>query len=99
MQVYYQSRNHDHFKDVISLPGLAMKDLFSNIDTFFTLLKTKVSDIHDIVKRGMVGGPSVVFDRHQKMDVTMLRVHEFQKKAKVCKGVKGLDATAFTCLV
>ena len=95
MRVYYQSRNLDLFKDGISLPGLAMKDLFSNIDTFFTLPKTKDSDIYDILKREMVGGPSVIFDRHQEVDVTKLRVHEFQEKAKVCKGVKGLHATAF----
>ena len=49
----------------------------------------------------MVGGPSVIFDRHQEVDVTKLRVHEFQEEAKVCKGVKGLDATALylSCLM
>ena len=101
MSAYFRSRNLDIFKDGISLPGLAMKDLFTDIGTFFTLPKKSDSDMYDIVKREMVGGPSLIFHRHQEVDVTKLRVEEYGETAKLCKSVKGFDATALylSCLM
>ena len=56
MSDYFKVRSLDLFKDAISLPGLAMKDLFKDIGTFFSLPKAKDADIHSLMKQNLVGG-------------------------------------------
>jgi hypothetical protein len=90
---YFKSRGLDLFKDGISLPGLAMKDLFSNTGTFFTLFGQKDCDLYHRVREEIVGGPSIIFNRHQEKDKTFIRKHT-TANPKICKGVAGFDANA-----
>lgn len=55
MTLYFKSRNLDLGKDGISLPGLALKDLFSEIDTFFSLPYAKDEDMYHLLKSNIVG--------------------------------------------
>ena len=57
MADYFRSRGLDLGKAGISLPGLAMKDLMSNIDTFFSLTAPQDRDIYELMRsKGIVGG-------------------------------------------
>jgi hypothetical protein len=93
MCAYFQSRDLDLFKDGISLPGLAMKDLFTDAGTFFSLFRKKDADLYHTVREQIVGGPSIIFNRYQEKDKTHIRQHEY-KEPKPCKGVVGFDANA-----
>lgn len=93
---FYKENSIDLFKDGISVPGLTMKYLFMNLphDTYFTLFDEKNSDLHDLVKSNVVGGPSIIFHRHHEVGETKIRQEEFGEEAKVCGGVLGFDANA-----
>ena len=92
---FYLQLGMDMFKDGISVPGLTLKYLFTTLDksTFFTLFNQKHSDLHDLIKENIVGGPSIVFSRYQEAGVTKIREHEYDKP-KTCHAVVGYDANA-----
>jgi len=46
-----------------------------------------------MLKKAMVGGPSIVFYRHHKAGVTQIRPHRFAK-TKTCRRIIGYDANA-----
>jgi hypothetical protein len=51
MSNFWQERNIDMFKDCVSVPGLTMKYLFSNIpDTYFSLFSEKDKDMYYSMK-------------------------------------------------
>lgn len=54
--------------------------------------KCKKTDAYELLKTGMVGGPSQVFCRYHEKGVTAIRSHVYGKDAKLCKSVLGLDA-------
>ena len=93
MSQYFESRGLDLFKDGISLPGLAMKDLFADTGTFFSLFKKKDADLYHTIRDQIVGGPSIIFNRYQEKGKTHIRKHEFAEP-KQCGGVAGFDANA-----
>ena len=93
MSDYYASCQLDLLKDGISLPGLAMQDLFSDCDTFFSLVKQKDSDLHQTMRDQIVGGPSIIFNRYHEKDKTTINAHKYSD-ARPCDGVVGLDANA-----
>lgn len=55
MSKYFQARGLDLAKDGISIPGLALKDLFANIDTFFSLVRPEDADLFHLMKSNIVG--------------------------------------------
>jgi len=93
MCAYFASRGLDLFKDGISLPGLAMKDLFAHTGTFFTLFKKRDADLYHTMREQIVGGPSIIFNRYQEKDKTCIRKHQFESPKK-CEAVMGFDANA-----
>ena len=51
MSAFWKERNIDIFKDGVSVPGLTMKYLFSNVpDTYFSLFTEKDKDLYYTVK-------------------------------------------------
>ena len=98
---FYEAKGLDIFKDGISVPGLSLKLLFSTLvgtPHFFQLFGEKHKDLHRAVKSSIVGGPSIVFSRHQESGKTRLRAVDWEGApnpgAKVCGGVAGYDANA-----
>ncbi|CAB4021097.1 Zinc finger and SCAN domain-containing 22, partial [Paramuricea clavata] len=98
MSNFWQERNIDMFKDGVSVPGLTMKYLFSNIpDTYFSLFSDKDKDMYYTMKDNNVGGPSIIFNRYHEEGKTSIRKEEMRakgKESKPCKNVVGYDANA-----
>lgn len=60
----YQLKNIDMLKEAISLPGLAVRWKFAEINNDgndISLISNKNSNLYTAVKRNIVGGPSIVF--------------------------------------
>jgi hypothetical protein len=88
MFVFYRDKGLDMFKDAISLPGLAYKMLLSCTEEKFSLFKEEDKELFYLLKRNIVGGPSIIFHRYHEVDKTRIR------GGKVCKKVLGYDANA-----
>ena len=88
---FYRDRHIDMFKDGISVPGLSLLYLFSNLpkDTFFTVFNNTNKDAHKLVKDNIVGGPAIIFHRYHEKDVTKIR-----GGGETCRAIVGYDANA-----
>ena len=91
---FYQQHNIDMFKDGISVPGLSLLHLFNDLpnDTYFTVFNRTNSDLHQLVKDNIVGGPAgpaIIFHRYHEKDVTKI-----QGGGKTCRSIVGYDANA-----
>ena len=87
---FYQQQNIDMFKDGISVPGLTLLYLFNDLppNTFFTVFNQTNSDLHQLVKDNIVGGPAIIFHRYHEKDITKIRDGE------LCRSIVGYDANA-----
>ncbi len=85
MFVFYRDKGLDMFKDTISLPGLAYKMLSSYTEEKFSLFKEEDKELFYLLKRNIVGGPSIIFHRFHEVDETRIR------GGKLCKKVLGYD--------
>ena len=98
MRNFWQERKIDIFKDGVSVPGLTMKYLFSNVpSTFFSLLNEKDKDLYYTMKANNVGGPSIIFNRYHEKDKTFIREVQMRGKGeepKPCQKVVGYDTNA-----
>ena len=92
--MFYCQLGVDMFKDGISVPGLTLKYLFKTTAANFALYNSKNSDLHDLVRDNMVGGPSIIFHRYHEAGLTQLRSDIYKKDAKICKAIVGYDANA-----
>ena len=85
------ARNIDMFKDGVSVSGLTMKYLFSNIpNVYFSLFTKKDKDLYYTMKDNNVGGPSIIFNRHHEKEKNFIRNAEMTRKnlePKPCKKV------------
>ena len=53
------------------------------------------NEAYEILTKGMVGGPSIVFCRHAEAGVSKIRSHIYREEdAKICRSVQGLDANS-----
>ena len=88
---FYQQHNIDMFKDGISVPGLSLLHLFNDLpnDTYFTVFNRTNSDLHQLVKDNIVGGPAIIFHRYHEKDVTKIR-----GGGETCRSIVGYDANA-----
>ena len=89
--VFYKHQNIDMFKDGISVPGLSLLHLFNDLpnDTYFTVFNRTNSDLHELVKDNIVGGPAIIFHRYHEKDVTKIR-----GGSELCRKIVGYDANA-----
>ena len=88
---FYKHQNIDMFKDGISVPGLSLLHLFHDLpnDTYFTVFNRTNSDLHELVKDNIVGGPAIIFHRYHEKDVTKIR-----GGGETCRSIVGYDANA-----
>ena len=88
---FYKQQNIDMFKDGISVPGLSLLHLFNDLpnDTYFTVFNRTNSDLHELVKDNIVGGPAIIFHRYHEKDVTKIR-----GGGETCRSIVGYDANA-----
>ena len=72
---FYHDQHIDIFKDGISVPGLTLLYLFNGLppDTNFVTFNQTNSDLHQLVKDNIVGGPAIIFHRYHEKDVTKIR--------------------------
>ena len=75
-------------KDAISLPGLAYKMLMNCPNANFSLFEEQDKHLYYMLKNNIRGGPSIIFNRYQEVDKTLIRGN------KICKNVIGFDANA-----
>jgi hypothetical protein len=78
----------DMFKDAISLPGLAYKMLINCPNANFSLFEEQYKHLYYMLKNNIRGGPSIIFNRYQEVDKTLIRGN------KLCKIVICFDANA-----
>ena len=89
MHVFYKENNIDYLKRTISVPGIGRKMLFQNSqNALFLLCGKNDQDLYKTVKKNIIGGPSIIFCRHHKVDET------FKHGKKVCKNIIGYDCNA-----
>ena len=88
---FYQQHNIDMFKDGISVPGLSLLHLFNDLpnDTYFVTFNRTNSDLHQLVKDNIVGGPAIIFHRYHEKNVTQIR-----GGGEMCRSIVGYDANA-----
>ena len=88
---FYRDRDIDMFKDGISVPGLSLLYLFSNLpnDTNFVTFNRTNSDLHKLVKDNIVGGPAIIFHRYHEKGITKIR-----GGSELCRKIVGYDANA-----
>ena len=88
---FYKHQNIDMFKDGISVPGLSLLHLFNDLpnDTYFTVFNRTNSDLHELVKDNIVGGPAIIFHRYHEKNVTKIR-----GGGETCRSIVGYDANA-----
>ena len=88
---FYHDRGIDMFKDGISVPGLSLLHLFNDLpnDTYFIVFNRTNSDLHELVKDNIVGGPAIIFHRYHEKNVTRIR-----GGSEPCRSIVGYDANA-----
>ena len=88
---FYKHQNIDMFKDGISVPGLSLLHLFNDLpnDTYFTVFNRTNSDLHELVKDNIVGGPAIIFHRYHEKGITKIR-----GGSELCHKIVGYDANA-----
>ena len=88
---FYHDRHIDMFKDGIGVPGLSLLYLFNGLppDTNFVNFNRTNSDLHQLVKDNIVGGPAIIFHRYHEKDVTKIRGGN-----ELCRAIVGYDANA-----
>jgi hypothetical protein len=89
LQQFYRNNNIDIFKISISVPGIARKMLFDSAQCHFSICGNEDQDLHYTIKQNIVGGPSIIFNRHHKSGETKLR-----QGSKLCQRILGYDANA-----
>ena len=88
----YLQQGIDLFKESSSVSGVARISLFNspNINEKFGLFNKYESNVHDMFKDNIVGGPSIVFTRYHEKNKTFIR----QNKDKLCQSIVGYDANS-----
>ena len=93
MNNFYKERKIDFIHQAISLPGIAMRVCFDSVTdpkAEFHLFNNKNKDIYKLFKDNIVGGPSIIFNRHHEAGKTFIR----NNPNKPCEQIVGYDANA-----
>ena len=83
----YSSQEIDIFKDFVTLPGVARKMLFNSSISKFSLINSDNADLYYILRKNIVGGPSIIFSRYYEKNITNIKGIEDNK----CKAIVGYD--------
>ena len=90
---FYFARGIDVLKVAVSIPGIARRMLFDTArkqNESFASILSKDEDLYHILKRNIVGGPSIIFHREHGAGQTLL----YDKEGNVCAIIVGYDANA-----
>ena len=81
--------------DALSLPGLTLDLLYKLKDpnSFLVLFNQTHADLHTLLKKQIVGGPSIVWKRLSVAGETRVRPSDYED-AKLTDTVKGFDAAS-----
>lgn len=77
LQKFYFDRGIDVFKVAMTVPGVAREMLFQvskESGASFALFGEEDKDLFWTVKKNIIGGPSIIFDRFQKWDLPTLDI-------------------------
>ncbi|KAJ8319270.1 hypothetical protein KUTeg_004361 [Tegillarca granosa] len=88
---FYTHRGIDLLKTAMSAPGIARQMLFKiakEEGANFSLFSHLDEDLYQTFKDNIVGGPSIIFSRHQEAGKTKIR------GGKPCQKIIGFDANA-----
>ena len=91
MRRFYMNKQIDVFKQTISVPGIARILLFRSAreaNASFSIFDNKNKDLYHTIKKNIVGGPSIIFHRHQKAGKSKIR------NEKTCQKIVGYDCNA-----
>ena len=93
MRGFYFSKGIDILKDAVSLPGVSLHYLLRGALERGEEFWSPSTEAYELLKKGMVGGPSIVFKRHHETGVKKIRPHRV-KTPKTCAKIVGYDANA-----
>ena len=93
MKSFYTERGIDILKDAVSLPGVSMHYVLRGAIERGADLYCPGREEYEMLKRAIVGGPSLVFTRYHEAGVTRIREHKFEEP-RLCKKILGYDANA-----
>ena len=93
MRNFYTEKGIDILKDVVSIPGVSLHYLLRGAVERGAKLYTPGKEAYEMLKEGVVGGPSLVFTRYHEVDVTGIRSHR-TSEPRLCKNILGYDANA-----
>ena len=80
----------DICKDAVSIPGVSLRYLINQSEK---VLYAPTNPVYKLLKKGMIGGLSIVFCRYAEAGKSRIKDHLF-KNAKMCKSVVGYDANS-----
>jgi very-short-patch-repair endonuclease len=84
---FYHNKGIDMLKIAYTLPGLANRILHQSADVLISVFDERDKDLDDLVRSRIVGGPSIVFNRYDKVEHAYIRDTE-----NVVKTIVGIDA-------
>lgn len=93
MQQFYFTRQIDLFKVAVSVPGIArymLYDTAAKAGVSFSSVRPGDEDMYFLIKKNIVGGPSIIFTREHEVGRTRIRAAE----DTVCANILGYDANA-----
>ena len=93
--VVYKNEGIDIFKDYITLPGVARRRLYQSSKSYFSLIIQNNRDLYYVIKKNIVGGPSIIFSRYHEKGVTNVT----NISGNTCQAVVGYNCNGFySCL-
>ena len=92
-QKFFFQKGLDIFKNYVSIPGVARKMLYDcgiKHGAYFSLFDKFDADLYETFMNSLVGGPSIIFCRHHKINETFIRNNENHP----CQSIFGYDANS-----
>jgi hypothetical protein len=95
MRQYWRESGLDMLRDGQSLPGLALRDLFTDLPSmsYVPRMAEVNKDMHEMLKNNIVGGPSIVYHREHTALVTKIRKRPDSPEHLV-RRILGFDANS-----
>ena len=92
-RAFYTEKRIDILKDAVSIPGVSLHYLLRGAVERGAELYSPGKEVYKMLKGTVVGGPSLVFTRYQKVGVTKIRSHQ-TAEPRLCQRILGYDANA-----
>ena len=87
LQEFYLKKRISIFKDAVTLPGVAKLLMFQDVKEPILIFSKQEQDIYYIIKKAIVGGPSIIFTREAVCGVTPIR----NNPQEITSAIKGYD--------